>query len=995
MGSDLTYAVVGGILETILQGYDARDAKEKAEAEAAAKAAEKSADNLFTNKTNFVAHMSKPENAAAAATWYHAATMPNSNASFMLANLDDFQKAQIQTAAMAHMPQQIQSVLTTASKSVESARALARDQNVIDLFNTKVEMPNGSMVSVFPTAYATLTAYASQPLSAQEQAIINGAPKTKDVATQIAYYESQKSLYSTGTAAGDYLDSLLKNLKAVQPPATYSSVSSSVTAIEAAINKEIDNAKTQEREPSFEPILGQIRALKNLTVDFAINTEDDDDKETGEGTYQFKLYPQAVEDHLALDRLEKQIVSGKFGNTVQDIQGTDWLATLEGYLGEFDIEVGTGTPGLGAKKGLATIMLSDLDDAGFDINDYTNKEDEESIAILGKYRALQQVANIVEEVANNQAAFVSNPNTENERTFTFKLDMKDPLAALQEMNSIGNVGAFFNGLPDTGEGSKAAFLSRAEGLMTLIMTGDPGGKDTEAREAMPDVPFDKFAKNLFKEIPGFADIVTSRGFPMAGDTITGFVTTRYEQPADSNVFALNAQYSFTADAAVRNVAAAYGKTPQAMFLTNDVVFDLVKPGEADPLRAFKAVDTMQKSGIFTMGVGVPMSNAQAKNVAMTFARNNIFDISTQVDVIAASIIDPKLPEGVTPEMFSTGFTLSQMNAVVRQTLGQNVDYDVVSKAIVNHRNFLTQAEEVEGILMGLNINDPFTDSLTRKLLNVFDADAGLIASIGRNIRTFVFQDNESLFAVADMRVEEGGSAIAQRKRVMDMAQNFVRQKFKDDQAELATALVTLAYNYAKTMDPSGRISERDFQAALQAVSGGETDNVGTRLNTIRTIIRKSRNDLVYNEKIFKIKATGEGNNRRYRLSRPHLQRMQALTHYRPLLRVNRGMDDVRLYKNLLNETEGDIFDASGNFSNPGMASRYVVSLPLAEKVLGYRTDAAGNRVSIADENNIRVLRIGDSSKSQDFIPGVTLFVDFTSGQIVPNATIQQLRAQGT
>ena len=30
MGSDLTYAVVGGVLENILMGFDARDAQKKA-----------------------------------------------------------------------------------------------------------------------------------------------------------------------------------------------------------------------------------------------------------------------------------------------------------------------------------------------------------------------------------------------------------------------------------------------------------------------------------------------------------------------------------------------------------------------------------------------------------------------------------------------------------------------------------------------------------------------------------------------------------------------------------------------------------------------------------------------------------------------------------------------------------------------------------------------------------------------------------------------------
>ena len=57
MGSDLTYAVVGGVLENILMGFDARDAQKKKEAEDEAKRVEKEAENLFTNSNNLVTHL--------------------------------------------------------------------------------------------------------------------------------------------------------------------------------------------------------------------------------------------------------------------------------------------------------------------------------------------------------------------------------------------------------------------------------------------------------------------------------------------------------------------------------------------------------------------------------------------------------------------------------------------------------------------------------------------------------------------------------------------------------------------------------------------------------------------------------------------------------------------------------------------------------------------------------------------------------------------------
>ena len=266
-------------------------------------------------------------------------------------------------------------------------------------------------------------------------------------------------------------------------------------------------------------------------------------------------------------------------------------------------------------------------------------------------------------------------------------------------------------------------------------------------------------------------------------------------------------------------------------------------------------------------------------------------------------------------MFSTGFTLAQLNSVIRTTLGHDVNFEDVSKAITNHTTFITQAEEVERLLMTAGISSQFADDLSLSVLNVFGLQDSVIATIGSRIREFVFKDNDVLFDVNDMRVEPGGNAEASRARIIEMSNEFVRQNFANNQAKLGAALVTLAYNYAKTMDPSGRISEKDFQAALVAVQGTRTANVGARLSSIRNIIRKSNNQLVYNQKVFKIKSTGTGNNVRYRLSKPHLQRMQALTHYRPLLRASRGMQDVKRYKRLLDSVEGPIFQSNGIFKH--------------------------------------------------------------------------------
>ena len=228
-----------------------------------------------------------------------------------------------------------------------------------------------------------------------------------------------------------------------------------------------------------------------------------------------------------------------------------------------------------------------------------------------------------------------------------------------------------------------------------------------------------------------------------------------------------------------------------------------------------------------------------------------------------------------------------------------------------------------------------------------------------------------------------------------MANDFVKTNFRANQAKLGSALVTLAYNYAKTMDPSGRISERDFQAALVAVQGDGTAGVGARLALVRDIIRKSRNELVYNQKVFRIKSTGTGNNIRYRLSKPHLQRMQALTHYRPLLRASRGMEDVQRYRSILGSVDGPVFNANGGFVNANMAAQYSVDNAAAEAFFGTGQTAAGQVYSIAEANNIGVLKLGpDPNKAKDLLVGIPIFIDTRTGEIIPNSRIRQLTGQG-
>ena len=114
----------------------------------------------------------------------------------------------------------------------------------------------------------------------------------------------------------------------------YTSVKDTVVRIEDAIKTELTSAKDAEREPSLIPLLSQIRALKANIGPFALNPEYVEDDEAGDVRQlrckvSIRTLPAAVNEYVALDRLEQQIVSGVYGENLEQMAEIDWLGELQ------------------------------------------------------------------------------------------------------------------------------------------------------------------------------------------------------------------------------------------------------------------------------------------------------------------------------------------------------------------------------------------------------------------------------------------------------------------------------------------------------------------------------------------------------------------------------------------------------------------------------------------------------------------------------------------
>ena len=1002
MSNSLGYAVVNGVLESILAGYALEDKQAKDAAEAARAKQDKEEEYSRQSTDALVTNLTAKENAGRAFMFINSINMVDEAGNLSLAGaswrmMNEQQQAQVLQAGASYYSGRAKDLVTqAASQGPEYARSLMADQSVLEILSND------------RAAMAQISSIAAIPISKDQMEWIKTLQGSKQ--EKIALAEASLGQYAPNSPFYQFVDSYVKNLKAIEVPSTYNSVDTSIGRIQTAAQTEISNAKEAERDANFQPLLKEVESLIQQVGMFALVPSDEEGGIDDRTSYS-SAHPKAVAEHIALLRLRDQMVAGELGQTVEEIAARDPSYFLEMFTNAKELVEEqasmSGTTGAGrkerasaAQKQLAVLTQLGVQEAFYDRffdqvgETYKIKEEfegnpivEESMQALA---ALQQTQNVIEDIANDANTFVSGANTPNERTFDFTA--KEPMMILSAANKIPELDTFFEGLPPI---EQKRFMLELQEAMANVRTGSSYIKDgaqvTVAGD--PNLAFDARFKNLSDNLPEFADAIRASGNVVGG---TGAVqTTNATQPENGNEFvARRGVPPVVAGAALQSIAESRQTSPQELLLTNPVYYDLLRMGELNDQRLFVPVQKLTEMGIFTQSPGVSITSNQSHTVVNILAKNRVYDLNDTLDIVAASIVDPQLPPGIEQDKFRIGFTEKQLNEVIQTALGRQIDFKTISKGITDHEAFLGVAKKVQNLLDDPNVSSRAADDLSMTVLNLFGLDGSYFKTIGGRIVGSLTEG--SMFKQADLR---DGFTMG---RMQEMADQALAQDFAVGQAQLRAALVTLAYNYAKTMDPSGRISERDFAAALDAVGAGSLDTIDTRRGLIADLINDAEKSLTYKERTFKIKATGQGQNARYRLSTANLQRMYAMTHFRALNNSRRSIGKLQQYTTLLDSTSGQIMRngrflpiqnniGSGVFTKNGFGTDYG-SAETAFMTMNpaFRSNPQA-LADMLDRYNITTLTYNGSPILGDDNP---VLIDSTTGRLIPMSTIRSLAGIG-
>ena len=948
MADPITYGVIGGLLESMLMG-------QAAESEAKKKAAEREqekADKQYENGMTFFTDSLKSQKASEAFLSSFAAYPENA---MIFDSLTPYHRSAIINYAVGDIEQ-----------PAYDAAVLARITTPEAASNFMTDAKGYS--KLLPRNQNIIAALGSIKISDDQRDLLKSAPTDRN--EKLAYFKTLQNVYGD-TSFGTMLSGYITGLEGIKQLPTYEKIDFST--VKSMLDQTVDNeGNTLENVGG---VMAQLQKLKTQIAPFAFGENFDERLVEGAtgidtGTPQFsKSHPDAVQDYIMVDMAMKAYAS-RGDDEDEPLTAIDFM---EGALDTLKaMQTKRGGEGLSYTAGqYISIVKTKLE---FDPETATPEE-------LEKFRALEGYTRDVNEVAANTMVFGSGSRQ-------LKIDdpMNNPLQSLMKLDQNVNIKDVYNSLEAD---EKFEFETLVKQLIMLDQadTGTATTRQGGVTEQRPETNFVDVLPNLYDNLP-FVKKFLHENLQYGSN---GTKTVSVPQLADDGVtplgedsFRVNDTLVVQASPALKAIAKSRNKTVQNLLLTDSVIFGMLDVGSDNPMKLFEAAKGYQDSGIFANRTDMDLRTTQHSTLAYVSVSRGIIDRNDQLDAIAVNM-DGSLPRQYQPEFGVRGITKEQYSAFLQKALGRSIDLDDISQARVNSETFLDTADEVEFYLVDrLPPGSRAYDEVAATLLNLFGVEDSFFDQVTRGltggIKKFFDPNSTVLFREEDMLVGDGGNAADVRANIIAQAEDFMKGNFLQTNAKLKASLITLAYNYAKTMDPSGRISERDFGAALEAVSAGNFDTRETQIATVRRLITQARDNIVFHSRVFDVASSVRGGTRYYDLTEDNIRRIRAMRHFGPLKRVTRGMEQVK--------THTDIADRVGSdyLNDATWASMFAIDNQGAYERFG----------EAAVDNGIAVLkmRIGPRTQSHPMGSGVPIYFFKSSGKILTAAQIRQYSGQG-
>ena len=415
---------------------------------------------------------------------------------------------------------------------------------------------------------------------------------------------------------------------------------------------------------------------------------------------------------------------------------------------------------------------------------------------------------------------------------------------------------------------------------------------SEKRDEAPDSYADRF-KNLY-EIPEIKLFITSEEGLNQADPSQSIDPN----PINANQFVLNSENTLLPENQVRM------KGGEVIQVSNDTVSFASWAG-------FPNVKAMLKDEGYTNTLDLGSSEVNG----LVLNSDTVIKVANKIRKVVPNV--QSVSNLKTKDFAKIGYILTNND------LNDNLDaFNVLSILMSNKHKFVKpksklafSATEINNVVKDLTKNyvdieklDEKNEHLTKyiqllnnALLNIdFEGTATQIGIGLRNVRVDIFGQDGLISEAGKLILPENiefdlSSGVSAAQQAENIKKSVLAFEQRVQNAELRSTLITLAYHRARSLDPAGRISDRDFQASLDSLTAGLLANNKVSKNLINNFLEQAKSEELFFTKVSDVLANFNTNGG-YRLLNSHIRTFRALPHYNKLKTMSRSIRNMRDYK---------------------------------------------------------------------------------------------------
>ena len=347
---------------------------------------------------------------------------------------------------------------------------------------------------------------------------------------------------------------------------------------------------------------------------------------------------------------------------------------------------------------------------------------------------------------------------------------------------------------------------------------------------------------------------------------------------------------------------------------------------------FKHINKLKESGIVVGDTEITEKNA--KKLARFFIVNDINEPGDQYDIIAALKSD-KLPSAwANKEPYRIGLSASALEAGSKQLAGQTYDIKKLPQLVQSSDAF---AAELEAVINYLEATPTKGSQFVRDFYSFF-LNQALLSGSTLDVASGNIANLISVDTVAGNTVEERE---AEQNRLNQTFTEIMRSDFAKNNALINSTFISLAYNYARTKDPNGRISDADFKFAYNALTGGFTTPKQVSISVLQEFLVEAKAKQALLANVNEHFSRYDNNTNTVTIQKDNVRGLRALKDFKKISLLTRQVSNIKEYVKSFETNPSLVFGTNSrytkkrtrltNMSGQRLSGVYEVGLLSADK----------------------------------------------------------------